>query len=377
MATAHYKKLSTIENKIIDIKDGNPAFDIVYFVNNESTQKELRLNAKWSIELKVDYLHCPKNMKGYNTHPAWQKWRDLDFEINKVKYVSRNSDYFTFHVSAKSVIGKKQREEVENDFRIDFGNSFLTAYSEAKKELKSTRKIIADIQAQQKELLKEMRKANSEYMAERKEAAAAKREKNSQALESGEFWNADQKTLKQYFNPPFNKNYLADVSEEWRAALFLECTPISFKYGKNWGHKMGGTGKAYLCGIDDNGDEWGHEVELNLSYNEYGDGLVLNASVEDAMMELFDISRQNLSSSFRQGDLLFSSTSIPEETELTEQDGPWEIRESHVVESQGLLRNGRYFTSKNEIHVNHTSHHPLTLPAGDYRLYELQVEDAD
>jgi len=63
--------------------------------------------------------------------------------------------------------------------------------------------------------------------------------------------------------------------------------------------------------------------------------------------------------------------------ELRPQPEPWEIRESHTVQSEGLMRNGEYFASPNEITVTHTSHETVTLPAGEYRVYRLQVAGAD
>lgn len=373
--TRTYKKLSAIESKIIDAQH-DPAMLVHFHIADNSVQAELRLTGKWYFNLKTDYLHAPKNMSG-EVHQAWAAWSTISFEINRLERIGYHTDDLYLKANIKSQTGAQQREEAENQFRIDFGNAFLAAYAEAKKRIKIVQKEISFLQSMQKEVLKDMRKANSEYMAERKQLAAERRETNTKAFESGNFWEADQKAIKEYFHPPFKKNHLTDVSDEWRAALFLECESISYKtYRGNWGHKLSGTGRAYLCGIDDNGDEWGHECEVPLEYDQFYN-MILSSSVESAMMQLFDISRQDLSGSFRQGDLLFSHAEIPEDTTLVEQDEPWEIRESHTVESKGLLRNGRYFKSNEEIHVTHTTHHPVILPAGEYRLYTLEIENAD
>lgn len=272
-----------------------------------------------------------------------------------------------------------------------------------------------------------MRAENSKYLADRKATKAAEREADALALKEGRFWDASKEALKGYFHPPFDKNYLADVSEKWRAALYLECEGAAWKdYNGNWRHKLVGTGRAYLCGIDDNGDEWGHECRIDLGVDDYGN-VGLDADVEDAMAALFEIPARRLRNCERQGDLLFCRETIPTTTRavcpycgsrnlrpdrdthdviddaakiasgetvwcgfcgvvyakkiapptLTLHDGPWEIRESHRIESEGLERNGRWFRSPNPIHITHTSHQPVTLEPGEYRLYTLQVEDAD
>ena len=66
----------------------------------------------------------------------------------------------------------------------------------------------------------------------------------------------------------------------------------------------------------------------------------------------------------------------PEGTELYHEE-KWEVFESHKIWSPGLYRNGNYFRSDQDIEVSHTSHDMIVLPAGSYRLYELQVADAD
>ena len=63
--------------------------------------------------------------------------------------------------------------------------------------------------------------------------------------------------------------------------------------------------------------------------------------------------------------------------ELHAQPEPWDVRESHQVSSPGLYRNGSRFRSDSEISVSHTSHAPVMLPPGEYRLYVLQIADAD
>lgn len=247
-------------------------------------------------------------------------------------------------------------------------------------------------------------------------------------MKSGRFWEADKDALKGYFNPPFDKNYLADVSPHWRAALFLECGSVSYKsYAGNWGHKLVGTGSGYLCGIDDNGDEWGFVVgNLPQSSDGYGSNR-MDTTVEEAMAEVFDIRRSLLDTCTRQGDLLFCPVKIrktpvtvcahcgkpktahslktgyagygAEPTEYLacgysfpageyqeaiiepptlKPAETWTPREAHDITSPSLRHNGRYFAADDPITITHTSHATVTLPAGEYRLYMSRMaDDAD
>lgn len=282
-----------------------------------------------------------------------------------------------------------------------------------KRRLADARQRISEHQAEQKNLLTAMRRSNSEYLSSRKSAKAAERAADAAALESGEFWRATKAALKDYFHPPFAKNFLADVSERWRAALYLECKSISYKTGYGWRHKLAGTGRAYLCGIDDNGDEWGHEIRLDLGVD-YHYNLKLQAAVEDAVAGLFGVSVSALENCQRQGDLLFRPCTILKSTKQVcnlcgkswephndngtircgfcwasdpgtrtitpptlEPETEWEVRESHRVLSPSLRHNGRYFAADDEIRVEHTSHQPVILPPGEYCLHPLLIADAD
>lgn len=414
MAKTMYKKIETITSKIDEAKK-NPALAISYRILDSSVQADLRLNGAWHIHLSIDDIKYPADIS--KTWPPQTPWADmarLQNEISSIRRISTGKAASSLPASSKTKSGAARRDATEKQFRIDTGNEFLTAYAEAVKSIAGRRKKIADLQAQQKTLIKQMREANSQFIAARKNKNDAAKQADIDAIRSGAFWAASKDALKAYFHPPFEKNYLADVSGKWRAALFLECESINYKtYSGNWGHKLGGTGRGYLCGIDDNGDEWGHRVNnLPLSPNNHRDGMDLDGTVEEAMAELFGIRVDRLSDCDRQGDLLFCPCEIRKTEEtvcsycgrskswhmdsgrcpdehtyfspithtpptLEPHDGPWEIRESHTITSHGLFRNGRYFKSESEIVVTHTSHHPVILPPGEYRLYTLRVENAD
>lgn len=352
-----------------------------YELQDNSVQAELRLSAHHSICMTVDNIHYPKCLDRNapdETQKIWQEMRSLDSEIRYVATRWRDNHLLTLKTNARSQTGQAKRQAAYLEFGIEQGQAFLAALKKAttKRNIENARREISRLQQAQKDLLPSLRRANSEYLAGRKQAKAEERRRNTEALELGRFWEADHDALKAYFHPPFQKNHLADVSKYWRACLFVECKSTSWKAGRgDWRHKMVGTEQAYLCGIDDNGDEWGHECSVYQHIDEHGN-LAIEGTVEQAMAGLFGISSRKLSRCSRQGDLLFCPVQIPENTELYPQD-EWEVRESHTVSAPGLLRNGRHFRAESDITITHTSHHSVCLQAGSYRLYELQVADAD
>jgi hypothetical protein len=420
-----YKKLSTITKKI-DEAEKHPGFNISYEIEDSSVQAELRLSAHMTIRLAVDHIHYPKNMAGDGS-PLWNEMALITEKISGFEKIYNKSETHCVKISSRTKTGPSIRDAERKTFKIRMGNVFLTAFRDAEKQIKNRRKQIKNIQKDQKQLIKKLRAHNSAHLAKRKAEKEEIARKNTEAITSGKFWNANKEALKDYFNPPFDKNFLADVSERWRAALFLECRSVSYKnFNGNRGYKLEGTGRGWLCGIDDNGDEWGHPVdEICGSIDDFGN-MGLDCTVDGAMSKLFGIGILKLTDCQRQGDLLFCPTEIPIErrewcrwcghkrdehivctdadadlgatyeylacptmpnfqydatvrkpVELYSQDEPWEIRESHTVESDGLMRNGQYFKSENEIKITHTSHAPVILQPGEYRLYELQIEDAD
>lgn len=399
-----------------------------FFVRENSVHAELRLEAEWEIHFPIDWIQYPKNLARDN-NPIWAEMSGLVSELYRVGVIDRGRDSLALPINIKTKTGPARRAEERAAFEDRAAREFLAAYRKAtsKRSLADLRKKITDLQSRQKAILPQMRKVNSEFLASRKAAKAERDRKNTEALASGLFWEADKEALKDYFHPPFDRNYLADVSERWRAALYTEMKSTAWKAGKrDWRYKNVGTGHGYLCGIDDNGDEWGHEVDLSgeLDIDYYGDKGYM-ASVEDAMSVLFDIPSGKLDKCQRQGDLLFCMTRIPgertvcanchfghadhyEEDWWTEDGGyqgkrlrcvrllyhsewspktipavtlepeeKWEIIESHEAWSPDLRHNGQYFASGLEIMITHTSHETVVLPPGEYRIYTLDIPEAD
>jgi len=325
----------------------------------------------------VDQIHYPKCLAGSGTNPLWAEMGDITHEIRIAAQISRGSDELREKINLKTKLGPALRTAAREKFEIATGNQFLAeCVAVAKKQIPAIRAKISALQVQQKTLLPKLRLANVEYLTDRKKKKAELQAQDAAALASGEFWTATPEAIKSYFHPPFSKNYLADVSAPWRAALFLECESSGWKAGKgDWRHKLVATGRAYLCGIDDNGDEWGYHIRLRLNYDQFGD-MQLCATVDEAVMELFHAPADALVAAQRQGDLLFCPAPIPPGTEMRPQE-KWEIRESHEVWSPGLRRNGNYLQSNRDIVITHTSHEMLVLPPGSYQLHTIAAAAAD
>ena len=366
------KKLS---EKIKAITADTSSVISTFATADNSVQSELRLGARWSIRYAVDHITAKKDLSGGN--PLWRQFSALDSEIRQAAdLVITRYPSETIKINARAKNGEEKRRVARADFEARMASAFLADHKAAtgKRALAVVRKKITALQAQQMELLAQMRAANSAYFA-------ARAAENALALKEGRFWDCDRAALKGYFHPPFTRNYLADVSEQWRAALYMEMQSTGYKgWSGDWRHKLIGTGRGYLCGVDDNGDEWGHRVDMHseLTQDQYGD-YDYSATVEQAMAVLYGIPAIKLDTCRRQGDLLFAEAPAfpgPGST-LHPQPEPWNIRESHQIESPSLERNGRWFRSADPITVTHTSHQPVILPPGGYRLYTLQIVGAD
>jgi len=338
-----------------------------------STQKELRLRVSWDITYRVDNIQYPRQLGANHATGPWSRAYVLGCEI---RYITRchHTECFILRANARTKNGAAERKQADHEFALRVKNEFVSAYRHAssKRIVTAIRGEVVRLQQDITALIPEMRRINSEYLAERRAAKTAQREADTEALESGEFWRVSNEGLKDYFNPPFSRNYLADVSERWRAALYMEMDSTAYKgYDGNWRHKLIGTGRGYLCGIDDNGDEWGYYVHHVGTRDSYGD-YSIKATIEQAMSNLFGVWPDEHCQ--RQGDLLFRAEPIPEHVELRGCE-KWTIRESHEAWSPGLHHNSNYMRSNREIAITHTTHPMLVLEPGDYRVYASRAAD--
>jgi len=224
---------------------------------------------------------------------------------------------------------------------------------------------ITTMQKRQAEIIAEVRKSNASTLIGQKKVASEKRAKEKAALEAGRFWECSEQLLKDYFSVPFDCRKLVSVSEKFRAALFLELEHGQNSMGYN---ALVPTYNAYLCGIDDNGEEWGFRLQQDCDYND---------TVEDAMAVCWEVPKSIVEQSFRQGEILFWKNNNPTGWRTMTPDTEWQIAPSHVITSPSLRHNGgHYFYADDPIIISHPTHAPLILLAGEYQ-YSIHEVDAD
>lgn len=376
-------RLGRITEKIDRIVGDKSHIVTAYTLSDTSVQAQIRLSTSWSITLSAGSIAYPRQLSeavasGDEDRALWQQMRRLDEAIREAAQLGHGGVETTINCNARRKNGPAMRDRVKRQWSAEAGSRFLREYRAAtlvRRVALATAKIVA-LQAEQRALLPQLRAANSRYLAGLKTAREEQVLKNATALQSGRFWEANAEAIKKHFHPPFGKNYLADVSARWRAALFLECESVSYKRGDgSWGHKLAGTDRGYLCGIDDNGEEWGRGCRINLHSDDYGD-LRLHGTVAEAMAALFDVPISCLDDCQRQGDLLFRRLAAPPDVAL-QPATEWIPRDPHTVTSPGLQHNGNYLASGDAITVSHPSHPVLTLEPGAYRLYLTSGHDAD
>jgi hypothetical protein len=240
---------------------------------------------------------------------------------------------------------------------------------------KSTRKKIAALQKQQQDLIRQRRELNGRVAVERRQAAAGKRAAEAEALAAGRFWECEEATLKEFFRVPFGCRKLVDVSQQHRAALFVE-----LEHGERDGYgALVPTHRAFLCGIDDNGEQWGFRVQAARDEWDLWD---YESKVEDAMAVCWGVEVATVRRAWRQGEVLFWAAELPASLG-DKRVGTQTLAPSHTAAAPNLWATGTkrdgtgYLWSEAEpIRIEHPTHAALLLPAGSYR-YAIHGYDAD
>jgi hypothetical protein len=246
----------------------------------------------------------------------------------------------------------------------------------AERRLKSTeksrRKQISLLQGIQRVEISKRRALNGAVAVARRTAAAETRTREAEALAAGRFWECSEVTLKEFFSVPFACRKLVNVSQRHRAALFIE---LEHGTGPDGYGALVPTSRAYLCGIDDNGEQWGFRVSMPGEWSawEYG------STVEEAMAVCWGVDIEVVQRSYRQGEVLFWASEAP----VGLKDwGSCTLAPSHDAESPSLQATGTQMDgrgllgSADPIVISHPTHAPLTLPAGTYA-YAIHGYDAD
>lgn len=313
--------------------------------------KELTTYAEifFRASLSYDCLKCQRNLTKTGYQYA-SKFVTLQGEIAELMRGETICDRINTRSEAKRKAWKK--EKIKECRR---------AYNALWQTQKSRVNQVTKLQKKQKECIKKLRAENSKYVLANRTTAAVKRREEHKALAKGHFWECEEQTLKDFFHVPFTKRKLVDVSERFRAALFVELELEEYPY-----KSLVPTNRAYLCGVDDNSEEWGFQV-----FNNDGPcarGWEYKSTVVEAMAIVWDINKDIVKKSYRQGELLFHPASFSVGSTLR-RETIWDVAPAHTVSSPTLSHNGDSFASTDPITVSHPTHAPLVLPAGEYRVF--------
>jgi|GEM_PF-5415148 len=294
-------------------------------------------------ELPIDHLHLQGSEPGTwdDADPLRDEWLQLEQDILQLQL----GECVSARVDTRNI--SRQRDATLRAIRM-----CETADRMLARTRKSRVRKIATLQRRQSEIIREIRRLNGAVVVERRRAAKAHREAEKEALAAGRFWECSEQTLKNYFSVPFRKRKLVDVSERHRAALFLDLDYEGYGVG------LQPSGVAHLCGIDDNGEEWGFRLLVYRSYD---------VTVVDAMMTCWGVRRDIIERATRQGEILIWSENIPDDVRLESADDEHDIAPSHTVRSETLQINGEYFYATTPIIVEHPTHAAIWLQPGSYR----------
>lgn len=382
-----YKTIKGAQNRIKKMVDDNPHLFISVYIDDISTQKEIRLTSHIHIRYQADQIKSKKDMNESGYGIDFKKISEKIFQLSLLKY---HTETFKHPTPSRSKSALVERKQLIDTYTLDFYNRALKEISAARIKAKALPRQISALQDEQKELLKLIRESNSKYLAQRKAEKQAIAERNTQAIADGKFWKCTADFLKVYFQPPFSKNHYAGVSRQHRAALFIECRTGSYKGSNGWYHRMEPSGLVYLCGIDDNGDEWGHIIDMSYymeieSTDGYGNPRYSFefCSIEDVMGHMFGVHPDNIDYGYRQGDVFLLPVSPLEygleNVEWKKIDCGYEdILESHTINGYNIescvKSDYKYYRCKSLITLTHTSHQTVMAPPGNYRLHTLDQE---
>jgi hypothetical protein len=345
---------------------------------DSSIVKSLRVLCVYRVQLAYNELQIPV---ATNCAAAIADRNDCiryAAQVRRAAILFEERSNLEIDASSRTKSGQEKRAQEYEKFYKRKAKLFLSDLKKAlgKRRIAKAKKEIAELQEKQKVLIDRIKEETRKAFAARKEEIKKQKAANEEALKSGRFWEADTGSLKTFFHPPFEKNCLVDVSERWRAALFAECKSSGYKSYNGWRHKLVGTGRYYLCGIDDNGQEWGNQVQSMQyrDYDEYGD-IAISGTVPGIMEILFDLPREyDIDTGYRQGDILFIPSSLePGYHWNWDTNDSFQVRGSHVISSIGLQKHDHIIFSEHDIFVTHTDHKYLILPAGQYK-YFLTVD---
>lgn len=258
------------------------------------------------------------------------------------------------------------REKIEREKKYDM--KYLE--EELQKDfLSEMQKEIEYIRKRNENIVSQIEK-NLQYFENRKKEAAISKEKNRR-IEFGEYEGKKDTALRRFFGLNGRRLYLVEASNRWRCTLWAETEVVGGKgmYGGLWSKTIP-TGKLFLLGKDDNGQNW--EIEAN--YENFGgeyeldfDDIHRNCSILKMMAFVFDCTEEEVQKSKRQGDILVCPIG-----EGTTEEKPTEqtIRGTHTF--PGVQKEENVYILPERTSMKHPSHAPIELEAGTYKIFESQ-----
>jgi len=359
---------------------------------SDSIKKLFKLANALYLNLKIDIMRELKLFKEYYRVVAIQTLRiKHEFDIPRLKNFldERKASVSTLSLREHAKQRLRDLEELtevaEITYKYDYSstyeirlinfNELMRAlselkrikdnYSEYRQAVNALVQLVSDyIKAANKLTTKD----NSEYLKRKKML----RELELRALEAGDYDKVSDETLKQFIKSTFidraKKIKILDKSTKYRAILFCTLEKCQFCLVP---------AQYYLCGEDDNGEEWLHTVyTVDVSEYEYCSACdeLYRKTVEWAEAWLLDISTSFFERFIdRQGDVFVFRDDEQTDYKEQEETDEFEILPNHTLKlSETAVI--KYKRKRNRIYIDlpvpaileHPSHHHVQLPPAKY-----------
>ena len=366
----NYDKLVNVLTSILLLSCSiNKLFKLVQVLNLQIFQTTNKITIKHEFDV-------PKLKRPINTHylsfstenlreDALKKLSELDelAEIATIKYTY----YYDYDYNIDTINFSQLVQALNELLRIKEN------YSEYRQAINTVVLVVSDYIKSANKLTQE---DNSEYLKHKRQL----RELEVRALEAGDYYNVSDETLKQWIKETFpefrRKLYILDRSSKYRAVLFctLELHPYFNKLVP---------AEYYLCGEDDNGEEWCHLIATNFIYCNLNTEILYKRSVKWAESQLLNVPT-SLFDYFidRQGDVFVFRDEDQANYREQEETDEFEILPNHILklEKTAVIK---YKRKSNKIYLDlpvpavleHPSHHHVKLQPAKYLFVHVVSND--
>lgn len=345
-------------NKLIEDIEGLQNVDEISGAISISNMRSL-LRYRYSLALTIDSLKLQR-VQGGGAPSQANEFRDIGMAIWGKSQIGCGGETIRTTSMTKRYISLL---ELRNDLK-----------RKIRETMRKREKILAFVagqQIRQKEIIREVRAINSDILKIKKENLSEEKE----ALGRGEFEGVRDTILKKYFD--LFGGYIAEKSDTHRAILFVE---TEYDWDDDRGYRCQTPTGYILCGIDDNEEEWKHEIIRERDYMGHFVGHI--DTVETAMGSLWHVSPEIVHNSTRQGDILFHPNGTKKgDVGLVAQDGMLCVAEHHVIRAD-CIQTKKISEDVTKMYcsdavVEHTSHEEKQLKEGGYTIYQQPGVDVD